>query len=226
MPCAASCESSRNGEPGSSSARTRSRGRSLPRATCFARRGLAAALLDARDLRAQVGDQRRHRVAVPRERRVARVELRFDDGHGVASQPSVAFERRETRGEQHEQRADGAGEPARRARHARGRGRPARAESQATGRLTNRLLKLKRQPSAMNASAFDGASASMNCGRNARKNSATFGIEHVDHERFAKDPRRGGGRKQRARRRLARGPHARRRRAGCRRRAGRRRRTT
>ena len=37
MPYAASCESSRNGEPGSSRVRTRSRGRSLPRATCFAR---------------------------------------------------------------------------------------------------------------------------------------------------------------------------------------------
>ena len=29
----------------------------------------------------QVGDERRHRVAVLRERRVARVEFRFDDGH-------------------------------------------------------------------------------------------------------------------------------------------------
>src|SRR5581483_3168638 len=37
MPYAASCESSRNGLPGSISMATRSRGRSLPRATCFAR---------------------------------------------------------------------------------------------------------------------------------------------------------------------------------------------
>ena len=42
-------------------------------------RGFAAALLDRRDLCAQVGDERRHRVAVLHERRVARVELRFDD---------------------------------------------------------------------------------------------------------------------------------------------------
>ena len=48
-------------------------------------RAFAAALLDLGDLRLQVGDQRRHRVAVPRERRVARIELRFDDGHGAAS---------------------------------------------------------------------------------------------------------------------------------------------
>ena len=34
---AASCDSSRNGEPTSSSVRTRSRGSSLPRATCFSR---------------------------------------------------------------------------------------------------------------------------------------------------------------------------------------------
>src|SRR5581483_7242506 len=37
MPYAASCESSRNGLPGSISMATRSRGRSLPRAACFAR---------------------------------------------------------------------------------------------------------------------------------------------------------------------------------------------
>src|SRR5690348_6768463 len=37
MPCAASGESSRNGEPGSSSARMRSRDSSLPRAVCFSR---------------------------------------------------------------------------------------------------------------------------------------------------------------------------------------------
>ena len=43
---------------------------------------LAAALLDDRDLGAEVGDERRHRVAVLRERRVARVEPGFDDGHG------------------------------------------------------------------------------------------------------------------------------------------------
>src|SRR6185312_10939088 len=37
IPCAASGDSSRNGEPGSSRARMRSRGSSLPRATCFSR---------------------------------------------------------------------------------------------------------------------------------------------------------------------------------------------
>src|SRR5690348_2161421 len=37
MPCAANGDSSRNGEPGSSRARMRSRGSSLPRATCFSR---------------------------------------------------------------------------------------------------------------------------------------------------------------------------------------------
>src|SRR5712692_11652121 len=39
MPKAASCESSRNGEPGSSSKRKRSRGSSFPRAVCLARAG-------------------------------------------------------------------------------------------------------------------------------------------------------------------------------------------
>ena len=48
----------------------------------------AAAFLDLGDLRAQVGDERRHRVAVVREHRVARVELRFDDGHGLRRQGS------------------------------------------------------------------------------------------------------------------------------------------
>src|SRR6267378_4730622 len=38
-PKAASCESSRNGDPGSSSRRRRSRGSSFPRATCLARAG-------------------------------------------------------------------------------------------------------------------------------------------------------------------------------------------
>src|SRR5687768_10910099 len=37
MPQAASCPTSRNGDPGSRSVRTRSRGRSLPRASCFLR---------------------------------------------------------------------------------------------------------------------------------------------------------------------------------------------
>src|SRR5215831_11036089 len=37
MPNAASCDNSRNGEPGSRSSRRRSRGRSLPRATCLSR---------------------------------------------------------------------------------------------------------------------------------------------------------------------------------------------
>ena len=82
MPYAASCENSRNGEPGSSSARTRSRGSSLPRATCFARAASPPPCSIDGDLRAEVGDQRRHRLAVARERRVARVEPGFDDGHG------------------------------------------------------------------------------------------------------------------------------------------------
>ena len=86
-------------------------------------RGLAAALLDLRHLGPEVGDQRRHRVAVLRERRVARVELGFDDGHGGLGAASAALERREPRGEQHEQRADGAGQPARRRARACGRGR-------------------------------------------------------------------------------------------------------
>ena len=47
-PYAASCENSRNGEPGSSSARTRSRGSSLPRADVLRARRVAAALLDRR----------------------------------------------------------------------------------------------------------------------------------------------------------------------------------
>ena len=92
MSNAASCDNSRNGLPGSSSARTRSRGRSLPRATWRRARGIAAALLDRRDLRPQVGAKRQHRVAVGRERRVARRELRFDRRHGdPVGCPGVPF---------------------------------------------------------------------------------------------------------------------------------------
>ena len=58
MPCAASGESSRNGAPGSSRRSTRSRGSSLPRDVCRARAFSPPPMPHARELLAQVGDQR------------------------------------------------------------------------------------------------------------------------------------------------------------------------
>ena len=44
--------------------------------------GGAATLLDRFDLRPQIRDQRGHRIAIPCERRVARIKLGFERGHG------------------------------------------------------------------------------------------------------------------------------------------------
>ena len=54
--------------------------------------------------------------------------------------------------------------------------RPTPDADQATRRFHSVPLKLKMAPSSRNASALCGASASMNCGRNARKKSATLGF--------------------------------------------------
>src|ERR1700681_517791 len=114
MPKAASCENSRNGEPESTSARIRSRGSSFPRATCFAdavlpppsstvatftRKSATSAAIASR-LAANTGS-----------RGSTFVSIGGTVGMGNGN-PSAAFERREPRREQHEQRADGALEPA------------------------------------------------------------------------------------------------------------------
>src|SRR5258706_14281407 len=51
-----------------------------------------------------------------------------------------------------------------------------RAADQATSRFQSVPLKLKTAPRKRNASGLLGASESMNCGKNARKNRATFGF--------------------------------------------------
>ena len=52
--------------------------------------GGPSALLDRRDLRPQIRDQRGHRFAGRRERRVTGVELRFESGHRAGSGVSSA----------------------------------------------------------------------------------------------------------------------------------------
>src|SRR6478735_3883740 len=51
-----------------------------------------------------------------------------------------------------------------------------RCADHATKRFQKTLFTLKSTPSAAKASALCGASAAMNCGTNARKKSATFGL--------------------------------------------------
>ena len=67
--------------PGSSSASTRSRGSSLPRAVCLVARGVAAAERGLGGLGAQVVDQRAHRVGVGPELGRARVDLGLQGLH-------------------------------------------------------------------------------------------------------------------------------------------------
>ena len=147
----------------------------------------------------QVGDQRRHGVAVLRERGVARVELRFDDGHGRSSCARASRDARR------------AARTARRRRrcsqraHARGvrtNAPPGARREPGDRKVDEQAVEVEEQPSAMNASAFDGAPASMNCGRNARKNSATFGLSTLITQRLAEDSRARRGRQQRVGRRL------------------------
>ena len=143
---------------------------------------------------AQVGDQRRHRVAIRRERRVAGIELRFETWHRCRAcrRGSVSRERRETRGEQHEQRSRRAGAAsAARAAHARKRP-PARLASQATGRLTNRLLKLNSAAERHERERLVAAHRGDELRQEREEEQRDLRIEHVDHERFAEDRDRGG----------------------------------
>ena len=85
MPWAASCENSRNGAPGSISARTRSRGSSLPRARW---RWRACSPPPARifgDARREVLDLRAHRRRIGAEGLGAGIERGLDDRHGLPS---------------------------------------------------------------------------------------------------------------------------------------------
>ena len=78
MPSAASCDSSRNGVPGSSSSCDALARQQLAARDVLGARGLAAAERDLRDLHVQVADQRAHRLGVGLELRVAGIEVAFD----------------------------------------------------------------------------------------------------------------------------------------------------
>ena len=69
-----------------------------------------------------------------------------------------------------------------------------RAVDQAMNRFHSVPLKSKMAPSSRNAAAFDGASVATNCGRNARKNSATLGFKTFVRKPWKKMPRKRGGR--------------------------------
>jgi hypothetical protein len=53
-------------------------------------RSVAAALLDGADAFPQIRDERRHRVAIVRKRRIARGKLRFDDRHRFVRRRSAS----------------------------------------------------------------------------------------------------------------------------------------
>ena len=81
MPYAANCENSRNGDPVSRSARTRSRGSSLPRPV-WRSRARSPRLARSRRPRAfRSATSAASGVAVAREHRTAGIEAGFDDGH-------------------------------------------------------------------------------------------------------------------------------------------------
>src|SRR5687768_11817676 len=102
MPNAASCENSRNGVPGSSSARMRSRGSSLPRPTCLAR----AASPPPCSIVATLA-RRSATCASTASRFAANVASRgLSLDSIVAMQLLASLEHGQPRGEQHEERAD------------------------------------------------------------------------------------------------------------------------
>src|SRR5262249_21370001 len=65
------------------------------------------------------------------------------------------------------------------------------AANHATPRHHKVPLRVNTRPSARNASTFEGASGSMNCGRKARKNSATFGLRTLVRKPWQKTTRSG-----------------------------------
>jgi len=64
-----------------------------------------------------------------------------------------------------------------------------RAVDQATNKFHIVPLKSKIAPRNKNANGFDGASDKTNCGRNARKNSATLGFKTFVRKPWKKMPR-------------------------------------
>src|ERR1700722_4154951 len=64
-----------------------------------------------------------------------------------------------------------------------------RTVDQATSRFQIVPLKSKIAPRKRNANGFDGASDETNCGRNARKNSATLGFNMLVRKPWEKMPR-------------------------------------
>src|SRR5580693_8557094 len=73
-----------------------------------------------------------------------------------------------------------------------------RAADQATSKFQIVPLRSKITPRNKNAAAFDGASADTNCGRNARKNSATLGFKTFVRNPWEKMPRIRAGRGSKA----------------------------
>src|ERR1700730_9752396 len=69
-----------------------------------------------------------------------------------------------------------------------------RAVDQAISKFQIVPLKSKIAPRSRNANGFDGASDKTNCGRNARKNSATLGFKTFVRKPWKKMPRIGVGR--------------------------------
>lgn len=69
-----------------------------------------------------------------------------------------------------------------------------RAVDQATNKFHSVPLISKIAPKNRNANGFDGASAMTNCGRNARKNSATLGFSTLVRRPWKKMPLKGTGR--------------------------------
>src|SRR5687767_2804023 len=183
MPNAASCESSRKGLPGSSSAWTRSRGRSLPRPRClalaaspppcsivatFARRSATCASIDSR-LAANAG------------------------ARGFSFVSSVAtlmtLERCEAGGKQHEQRADHPLQHAREPRAASGT--PSRLCSEPRDRQVDEQTVDVEQRAERDEGERRLRGLRVDELRQEREEEQRdLRIEHVDDQRFAEDPSR------------------------------------
>ena len=99
-----------------------------------------------------------------------------------------SLRKREPDAERDEHSAERPVEPGHRALPgARGGGRGPTTDH-ATSRFHSNPLQLKIAPSSTNASALCGASAAMNCGRKARKKSATFGFSTLVSNALREDP--------------------------------------
>src|SRR5437762_2270333 len=193
MPCAASCDSSRNGLPGSISRRTRSRGASFPREACRAR----AASPPPSSIAATFSRKSATSAAIA-ARFCANVGSRVESF--VSKTTGALFlERCETGGQQHEQSADRPSDPT----------RPPRAVTQsATGaarkpcdrQINEQTVEIEQASKQHERECLRRRVDSDELRHERQEKQRHLRIEHVDDEGLAEDFQRGSGQQHATRR--------------------------